>query len=86
MYFLNVGIDACVSNCRSRLWEPDKYESKAAQDGNLEMLIKWVREYERRDDDCSLQFHRQIFEAFEGTKYEFTSNAPAAEQGRGQLD
>ena len=49
--FLNPGVEACVRNCRSRPWEPHKYPSVEAQNQNLEMLIRWVREYETRDDE-----------------------------------
>ena len=27
MIFLNIGIEACVENCKSRPWEPEKYPS-----------------------------------------------------------
>ena len=80
MYFLNIGVDACVENCRSRLWEPDKYLSKEAQDKNLEMLIEWVRTYETRKDEFSLREHRRIFEGFRNTKSEIRSNAEAQSQ------
>jgi adenylate kinase family enzyme len=42
LVFLNPGVDACVQNARSRPWEPHKYPSKAAQDANLEMLVRWI--------------------------------------------
>ena len=76
MIFLNPGVEACVSHCRSRPWEPHKYASKAAQDENLEMLIQWVREYENRDDDFSLHRHRALFDAFSGPKTEHTQPYP----------
>lgn len=81
MYFLNIGVEACVSNCRARHWEPNKYPSKEAQDANIEMLVSWVRMYEERDDDCSLAVHRRIFDAFPGRKFEITSNDQSAEHG-----
>ncbi|MBK1876258.1 hypothetical protein [Pelagicoccus mobilis] len=77
MIFLNPGITACQENCRSRPWESHKYESKEAQDKNLSMLLDWVAEYETRDDEFSLQQHQMLFEAFDGTKFELTSNAQA---------
>ena len=58
LIFLNPGIEACIRNCRSRPWEPHKYPRVEAQNQNLEMLIRWVREYETRDDEFSLQRHR----------------------------
>ncbi len=70
MIFLNPGIDACIENCRSRPWEPHKYPSKEAQDANLEMLIRWVREYATRTDEFSLFAHRRVFDNFAGRKSE----------------
>ena len=72
LVFLNPGTEACIANCRGRPWEPHKYDSKAAQDANLDMLIEWVRGYETRDDDLSLSRHRALFESFRGDKIEIT--------------
>ena len=72
LVFLNPGTDACIANCRARPWEPHKYETRAAQDANLDMLIEWVRGYETRDDDLSLSRHRALFESFRGDKIEIT--------------
>lgn len=72
MHFLNPGIDACLENNLQRPWESHKYESKAAQDKNLQMLQDWVREYETRQDEYSLQQHRAIFDNFKGVKQEHT--------------
>jgi adenylate kinase family enzyme len=70
--FLNPGLETCVSNCRVRPWEPEKYPSREAQDQMLEFLISWVREYESRADEYSLARHRQLFESFAGPKKEYT--------------
>ena len=59
LIFLNPGIEACVSNCRTRPWEPHKYSSPEAQNENLEMLLRWVRDYETRQDEFSLASHRR---------------------------
>ena len=72
LYFLNPGVEICIANCRARPWEPHKYESKAAQDANLDMLVQWVRDYERRDDELSLVRHRAVFDQFTGDKEEIT--------------
>ena len=77
MFFLNIGVEACVTNCRSRPWEPDKYESIEAQNENLAMLIEWVRSYETREDEFSLREHRKVFDAFDRVKFEICSNAEA---------
>jgi hypothetical protein len=73
LIFLNPGVDACIRNARSRPWEPHKYPSKAAQDANLEMLIRWIREYESRTDALSRAAHRGLYDGFDRDKIEFTS-------------
>jgi adenylate kinase family enzyme len=73
--FLNPGIDACIANCLRRPWEPTKFASKAEQDAMLEALLKWVREYETRDDEYGLARHRAVFESFQGNKREYGSLA-----------
>jgi adenylate kinase family enzyme len=72
MIFLNPGVETCINHCRSRPWEPHKYASKAAQDENLNMLIQWVRAYETRDDEFSLQSHRRLFDSYTGAKREYS--------------
>lgn len=73
MHFLNPGVDVCLKNNLQRPWEPHKYESRNAQDKNLEMLQNWVRGYEHREDEYSLQFHQAIFARFTGHKEEHKS-------------
>jgi adenylate kinase family enzyme len=70
LVFLNPGVEACVRHCRARPWEPHKYESREAQDRNIELLLAWVRAYADRDDACSLSAHRRLFDAFSGAKRE----------------
>ena len=76
LIFLNPGIDRCIQNCRKRPWEPHKYPSPEAQNKNVEMLIRWIREYETREDEFSLRNHRRLFDEFQGEKVEFTANQP----------
>lgn len=71
LLFLNPGIEACIEHCRMRPWEPDKFPSPEAQDANLVNLIDWVRAYETRDDEYGLDRHRQLYDAFRGTKREY---------------
>jgi hypothetical protein len=78
LIFLNPGVEACVQHARTRPWEPHKYPSKAAQDANLNMLIRWISEYDRRVDALSLAAHRSLYDGFEGDKIEFTSPEVAA--------
>ena len=80
MIFLNPGVETCVENCRARPWESHKYPSAEAQDANLQMLIEWVREYETREDEFSLQEHRKLFDSHEGRKVEYASNEKALER------
>lgn len=70
LIFLNPGLEACLTNCRSRPWEPHKYASKAEQDANLEFLLSWVADYYSRTGPMSLAAHRECFESYAGPKRE----------------
>lgn len=72
--FLDVPVAACIENAKKRPWEPHKYESKAAQDANLEMLIDWIRQYPNRSDTFSRSAHEALFNQFNGHKSVFTRN------------
>lgn len=72
LVFINPGQDACMANNAQRPWEPHKYASKEEQDSMLPYLIKWVSEYDVRDDTCSYAFHRRVYDAFQGAKREDT--------------
>lgn len=72
--FMNLPVHLCQENARSRPWEPHKYETKAAQDDNLAMLLDWIAEYPNRSDALSHSAHRAIYESFPGEKTEITSN------------
>lgn len=72
LIFLNPGIETCVAHCRSRPWEPEKFESSREQEQNLAQLIAWVRRYEERVDEYGLLRHRALFESFRGEKRELT--------------
>jgi hypothetical protein len=71
LIFLNPGVETCVAHCQARPWEPEKFESHAAQEANLQNLIDWVRAYESRDDEYGLKRHRALFDAFKGRKVEY---------------
>ena len=73
--FMNLPIEACILNAKNRPWEPHKYESKEAQDANLEMLIDWISQYNKRSDTFSEQSHRSLYNAFQGIKTIYVSNA-----------
>jgi adenylate kinase family enzyme len=73
LIFLNPGIKTCIDHCKQRPWEPEKFESREAQDQQLENLIDWVSSYETRRDEYGLQRHRALFKSFTGEKVEFTT-------------
>lgn len=79
LIFLNPGVTNCVLNCRQRPWEPEKFESRAAQQAMLEDLIAWVQQYETRTDEFGMQRHRALFDAFAGTKSEHKNLADYVE-------
>ncbi len=72
--FLNLPVAACIENARRRPWEPHKYESKQAQDQNLEMLVDWIEQYDERDDVFSRRTHMEIYDRFSGQKVMYTDN------------
>ena len=69
--FLNPGVDVCIQHCRQRPWESSKFSSFEEQQHYLEPLIKWVQEYETRNDEFGLKRHREIFNQFNGSKREY---------------
>ena len=75
MIYLNLSVAQCIENARQRPWEPHKYESKAAQDANLGMLIDWIAEYEKRQDTFSSQAHLTLYQAYQGDKKMLTKNS-----------
>ena len=74
LIFLNPGVEACISNCKKRPWEPHKYKSIEEQNNNLDMLIEWVKQYPARNDEFSLVSHQKLFDEFTGKKTEYHSN------------
>jgi len=72
--FLNLPVNACIENAKNRPWEPHKYESKEAQDANLEMLIDWITKYTARQDTFSKVAHEKLFADFQGKKTMHVSN------------
>lgn len=72
--FLNIPIEACISNAKKRPWEPHKYESEEAQNENLDMLIDWISQYATRGDCFSQSAHEQLFSQYKGKKTMYTSN------------
>ena len=73
--FLNLSIQECIENARNRPWELHKYDSKQAQDANLEMLITWIQDYDKRLDTFSKSALQAIYEQFVGNKSLITSHS-----------
>lgn len=72
--FMNLPIEDCIKNAKARPWEPHKYESKQAQDNNLDMLIEWIAQYTERKDTFSYDAHQKFYDDFHGAKKMLTSN------------
>ena len=81
LLFVEPGVEACLSNCRSRPWEPHKYASKHEQDVKLEFLLAWVAKYYTRQGDLSLAAHRSLFDAYRGPKRKLTKRVGAGRIG-----
>ena len=71
---MNLPIETCIANAKARPWEPHKYESKKAQDKNLEMLIGWISMYSERTDTFSAFAHNRLYKQYAGKKSMVTSN------------
>jgi adenylate kinase family enzyme len=84
LVFLDPGKTQCISNCRSRPWEPHKYTSKAAQDERLPFLLTWVRQYYSRGGEMSHFSHAATYAAYLGPKYLF-SRAPVLEPPQAEI-
>ena len=72
--FMKLPVEICILNAKNRPWEPHKYESKDAQDVNLEMLIDWISQYNQRTDTFSEQSHLALYDKFQGKKTIYISN------------
>jgi adenylate kinase family enzyme len=72
LLFMNPGRDVCLANNARRPWEPHKYASPEKQDSMLPYLLDWVAKYYERSEPCSYEYHRRVFDAFNGTKREIT--------------
>lgn len=73
--YLDIPIDLCIKNAKSRPWEPHKYDTKEAQDKNLHMLIEWIKGYEARDDHFSKEAHNNLFNKYTGKKSKILTNS-----------
>ena len=66
--FMNLSISDCINNAKKRSWEPHKYETKKAQDANLNMLIEWISQYKNRIDTFSKTSHKKFYNEYSGLK------------------
>lgn len=73
LIYLNPGEEVCLAHTRQRPWEPHKYQDPADQERMLPMLLGWVSAHFKRDDAWSQVAHRNVFEAFDGSKRELTA-------------
>ena len=78
--FMSLPIALCQQNARNRLWEPHKYNSKAAQDANLPMLLDWIAGYADRTDEFSYSAHASLYNQFSGIKQQITENQTTASE------
>lgn len=76
IYWLNLPVETCMENARSRPWEPHKYASKREQDANLTMLLEWISQYPDRHDTFSAAAHTRLYNEFSGKKHMLTRNTP----------
>lgn len=74
MIYLDLSAWSCQQNARHREWEPHKYETKEAQDKNLDMLLDWILDYYSRDGAFSKLMHNKLFDNYSGTKKRVTGN------------
>lgn len=75
LYFMDIPETRCIENGKDRPWEPHKFESKEAQDANLQRLIRsnWIQGYATRDDIYSYKAHQAFFDSFRGKKVIYSS-------------
>lgn len=78
LLFLDPGLEQCLSNCKSRPWEPHKYKSKQEQDKGLAFLLSWVAEYYSREGHMSRLSHAALYESYSGRK-QFLEMLPSAD-------
>ncbi|MEO5830021.1 MAG: AAA family ATPase [Rhodanobacter sp.] len=77
LVLLNPGRETCLRQSVRRPWEPHKYASPEAQDAMLANLQAWVSSYHERSDPWSFAAHRALFDAFSGSKVEYTKPTTA---------
>lgn len=78
LWFLDLAEALCLENCRNRPWEPDKYQSRQAQDEKLPALLEWVSGYYTRDGELSRRAHAALFGNYTGSKRRFTEQVALA--------
>jgi len=74
LIWLDVPLEECVENCKSRPFEPHKWESPEAQDRFLPRLLEFLPEYSDADGALGRAAHAAVFEAHEGKKLRLLSS------------
>lgn len=72
------GAEACLTNARSRPWEPHKYASKKEQDEKLAFLLAWIEGYDTREDELSRLAHEALFDGYRGPKHKLSTRVDEA--------
>lgn len=72
LWFLDPGTDRCLSHCRARPHEADKFATAEEQDAALAHLLEWVARYDERDDEYGRRSHQSAFDDFPGRRRRFT--------------
>ena len=68
LIWLCVDDESCVANIRQREQKPDNDEL-------LKALLEWAASYRMREDSSGFAAHRQLFEAFNGSKIKLMDRA-----------
>jgi len=72
--FMDLPVEHCIENAKSRPFEPHKYASKQAQDDNLDLLLSWIANYTDRDDWSGYHYHNRLFKECTILKQRISSN------------
>lgn len=68
MIWLDPDIETCLTNCRSRPWEPHKYAFASAQNERLPFLLEWVVGYDEREGELGRADNRECVLSYEGRR------------------
>lgn len=69
--WMNLSWNKCFSNLSMRGPNFDKFEKEDDAKISFDEMVIWASNYWNRAGKCSMAFHQQIFDQFEGLKKEF---------------